>query len=229
MRARSEQIGKVFPCPHCGASLEVARPDNEPPTSSRVPQTTTEPIRRQKLDEDNGPPEGSSESLAPSGPESQSAPPSALIRQVPMIVSAIALALSAGAFAWSVLHSPLGAGISKYDFTTPEKALRSTIDMRGSGDIRAHIEMEQLQLGKKNEEKGKTLKVHSESNYQGKKIVFVSFKENGITRNDIATFEKEADSGLWFQTFISTYKMSDPAVEKAINDWKAKTPNSESD
>ena len=205
LRAKPEQAGKSFPCPRCGSSLTVPWPS--PP--------------------DMLPEAAETHSAMPATPQPQLSPPT--IPRIPLILSGVALFVSLATSAWTLWHDPLGAGIRQYDLSTPEKSLRSFTDLRVSGSIRAQIELGRLIDGKKLQEKSKTLKVHSESNYQGKKILFVSFMENGIPKNDIEAFEKDADTGLWFPRYVPTYSMSDAAIGKAIKEWKAKTGSTESE
>ena len=205
LRAKPDQAGKTFPCPRCGSSLTVPYPSPSPATAEK----------------------NESDSARPAATPTQSGSPAN--PRLALLLSGLALFVSVATFAWSFWHDPLGAGIRQYDLSTPEKALRSITDIRVSGNIRAQIEISRLIDGKKMQEKSKTIKVHSESNYQGKKLLFVSFTENGLPKNDIEAFEKDTDTGFWFPRYVSTYSMSDPAIEKAIKEWKAKTGSSDSD
>ncbi len=145
------------------------------------------------------------------------------LRRLSVILSCCALFLSLLAVALVFLRDPLGSGVNAYDFTTPEAALASHLRMESHPDIRAEIELAQLRHGKTAEEKRRTIKVHKESSHGGKKLLFVSFEENGISTYDIEAFEKDADTGWWFPAHFSTYDIDDSSLEAAVKEWQAKS------
>ncbi|MGD8453606.1 MAG: hypothetical protein PVJ57_17465 [Phycisphaerae bacterium] len=141
-----------------------------------------------------------------------------------MFLSIVALACSVASLTWAVLHDPLGRGMSAYDFTTPENALRSGLECSINGDIRAGIELQQTVSMKRDAEQLRTLKIHKEANYRGTKILFISYEQDGIPRHGISSYEKDADSGLWFETYLSEYSIDDDALEQVIKEWKKQAP-----
>ena len=149
--------------------------------------------------------------------------------QLPLVLSSTAFVLSLLAFAVALLRDPLGKGLDAYDFSTPRAALISQLQMTAHLDVRAVIELTQIREGKKVEEKIKTVKVHTESNYRGKKLLFISFKENGLWKYDVEGFEKHTDTGWWFPVYVSTYDIDDSSLKTAIEKWKEKTGKIESD
>lgn len=139
---------------------------------------------------------------------------------VPFYLSASALILSVIALAKGFLFDPLGSGISSYDFTSPTAALTSSLDMAINGDVRAEIELSVLKFGKSQREKRKTFKVHRESDYQGKRFLFVSYTENGLPKHSVEAFEKDTDTALWIPKYFSRYDIEDSAMEKAVKEWE---------
>ena len=87
----------------------------------------------------------------------------------------------------------------------------------------AQIEMEYLRSSPRAEEKLETLKVHRDAEYGGKKILFISYKEDGITQYETMAFEKDADTGYWFRGFVSSYDMDDAALQESMRKWENKT------
>lgn len=136
------------------------------------------------------------------------------------ILSLVAATVSIGAAWWTISHDPLGKGIDAYSFTTPRKTLCSQLDMVLNQDFRAMQEIDFLRSGSTPQEMRDTLKVHKESNYQGKKLLFISYERNGLPHYDVESFEKDADTGLWFPAYVSTYNMDDEALENAVTHWK---------
>ena len=139
---------------------------------------------------------------------------------LPLALSIAALVISIIGAAWSIFHGGLGKGISGYDFSTPAKAMDSSLAINLNTDIRAMMEMERVKSGKKLKEKRDTLKVHRDAEYQGKKILFISFNENGIEKHEVEGFEKDAESGMWFPAYVSKYSMTDAPLKKSAEDWE---------
>ncbi len=143
--------------------------------------------------------------------------------RVSLVMSACALALSLLALAWTLASDPLGKGIEGYDLSSPEGALRSELKMQLNQDIRARIQLDAMKKGKTVREKLETLKVHRTSDYAGKKLLFVSFTDNGISKYDVEAAEKDADTGMWLHTFVSIYDIEDSALQEAAERWEDKS------
>lgn len=141
---------------------------------------------------------------------------------VSTIISVVALLVSLGVAWRTFTHDPLGSGIDAYNFTTAKDALLSQLDMSINRDMRANFELMWVKAENAVKEKRESVRVHSESEYQGKKLLFVSFQENGVPKNAVEAFEKDAQTGFWFPTYVSTYGMDDPSLEKAIKEWRDK-------
>lgn len=206
-RANESQIGKTFPCPKCGAPNTVTRPEYDP---ASTPLGREAPLKEQRTP-------------ALASARHIDATTNRRITRLPLVLSLAAVVIAISSTAWSVFRNPLGPGISAYDFTTPEKAIDSDLAISINLDMRAARDIDRLMNLKKWEEKRNTLKIHRDANYQGKKILFISFKENGITKYDIEAVEKDAETGLWFPEYFSTYDMDDDELEQAIKSWKNKT------
>ena len=146
--------------------------------------------------------------------------------RIPLILSVIAAILSATALFVSLYMDPLlGKGLSSYDFTSPQKALRSQLEMEINKDLRAMLELGKLRSVKYNREKLETIRVHDEAEYQGKKLLFVSFKKNSILQYDMAAFEKDAECGLWFRSYVLTSSMEDEGLKAKIEKWENRKPD----
>lgn len=121
-------------------------------------------------------------------------------------LSSLALIVSLAALARSFLHDPLGSGLSKYDLTSPKACLISELKIEQAQDVRAELQLAQLRRGpKKIAERLKTLEVRKETEWNGKKILFISFEENGIKHYDVRGFEKDAESGLWMPSHVDAF------------------------
>ena len=84
---------------------------------------------------------------------------------VPVIViSAVALLLSVVALLFTILGSnPLGNGLEQYDFSTPEAAMKSELDMNVSSDVKAIMELSTMRTHLL--EKCSSIEVHKQASY----------------------------------------------------------------
>jgi len=119
----------------------------------------------------------------------------------------VTFAIAVTALMVTLLRHPLGAGISSYDLSTPKAALRSMWEIQESMDIRAQIELSRLRSGDHGEEKLKTFEVRRMDEFQGKKILFISYEEDGLKKYECVGFEKDAGTGLWFPSHVSAYSV----------------------
>lgn len=132
-------------------------------------------------------------------------------------LAAVALLLvpGAGFSADPPLNFPKDAkeALAKYDFSTPAAALKSIWTMEANFDIFAMIAYERLTRGKKAMEKLKTLEIAKEVEVDGKKFLFVKYKDvndfegKEIERKEVITMIKDADSGMWVRRFTSSYEL----------------------
>jgi len=147
------------------------------------------------------------------------------MKNLPLIsitLSSVALLLSA----YSILKpNALGKGISSYDLSSPEKALTSSLRMKVDGNYLAYIEYELGSPKEKGdaEEVLQNLEVHDTEDYDGKKILFVSYTKDGEKTYDIEGFQKASESGSWYRSRVSVYDMpSGSEMRNRIQKWKAK-------
>jgi len=138
------------------------------------------------------------------------------------ILACLALLISIAALVIVIVQNPMGSALSKYDFSTPEKAYRSGLVMERDRDLNARLEYEARIEGKRIREKIDTLKIHDTVDWQDKKLLFVSFEEDGELEHEVRGFEKHEDSGFWKYTYVSDYRVEkdDKALAERIRRWK---------
>lgn len=127
---------------------------------------------------------------------------------LPLILSGAALLFAIVALIVAITRDPLGRGVSHYDFSTPEGATRSMVEIDFNSDIRARMELDRLQQGDP-ESVWQTFEVKKVAKFQDRKIVFVTYREAGRTRKRLFTFEREPSSKLWIPRYVSPYKVGD--------------------
>jgi hypothetical protein len=145
--------------------------------------------------------------VAPTSP-----PPRPAVRRrdrLALGLAALALVLSIAAVCIATARDPLGAGISKYDFSSPRAALVSQMRIKLNKDIRAVIDLETQVSGKKLEEKIQTFEVRKEVEFGGKKLLFITFKEDGISKYETKAVERDATTGLWLPSYLSAYTVEE--------------------
>jgi hypothetical protein len=117
---------------------------------------------------------------------------------------------------------PLGPGLARYDFTTPQAALVSQMQIKLRKDVRAAAELQALAEGDKIKEKLDTLEVRREADWNGTRILFIAYQEGGSKRYGIAGFEKNARTGLWAPVPVplESVREQNPDLAKQIDSWE---------
>jgi hypothetical protein len=142
-------------------------------------------------------------------------------RSLAFPISVAALLIAIAALCWAVFHDPLGPGLRKYDFSTPRAALFSTSKMKVDNNVRAAIELEQLNAGGAESEKLKTLNAKWATSLEDTAFVFFSFESNGKPVRAVEAFCKHPATGYWLpaRTWPSAIKNKDPALARQMENW----------
>jgi predicted Zn finger-like uncharacterized protein len=221
----------IIECPSCAAKAQVG--DNAVGRSVRCPKCLNQFVVT------GTPLNGGHFQTAPSPPVSAVAPsleaarPAksrnvlGLLGMVSLPLAGLALVLSGVALGITLFRPhPLGAGLSKYDFSTPKAALRSQTEVQLNKDIRAELELMEIVEGPKLKERLDTLEIVKEAQWGSKTILFISFKEDGEKKHQIASFEKHAKSGLWRRTYVGSYdtklQQENPQLAEQMRSWETK-------
>lgn len=116
---------------------------------------------------------------------------------------------------------PLGKGIAAYNFSTPEAAARSVMQIDANGDVRAKIELGHLSDGGDPHGAVETMEVVRAVDHQGTQVVFARYAQGGKTRRRVFTFEKDLATKLWRPNYLSSYRVreTDEQLAKEMNDW----------
>jgi len=134
-----------------------------------------------------------------------------------------------------------GSGLEGYDFSSPSGALKSELKMQANNDFRAAIELSRRLGGRLAKEKFNTLEIKKEVEVQvpeerrrarlnakkgGKtrpvKLLFITYKRDGESRNSVESFEKDEDTGFWKPAHVLSYEIEDIDKElaKEMRDWE---------
>ena len=119
----------------------------------------------------------------------------------------------------SVLHDPMGKGIAGYDFSTPEAAAKSIMQIKANGDVRALLEIDQTGMGG---DSVRTFDVNRVADFADKKALFVSYLQKGEKQKKVIWFEKDLESKRWLPKFVSSYDVekTNEQLSKEIRAWE---------
>jgi hypothetical protein len=148
-----------------------------------------------------------------------------LFGALPNVLSLLALVVSLGTAGWVASTRWPSALLAKYDFSSPEAALRSELTMTRDGDfdaIRAHYR--EFHRGVATEAL-KTLKVESTKEFKGAKILFVSFTDRGEPVRECRFFIRDAESGLWGEDRKLRTRLRDREVTNTVYRWESEETN----
>jgi hypothetical protein len=134
---------------------------------------------------------------------------------VSLALSGLAVLVAIAALVVALVRDPLGSGLANYDFSTPKAALISQMKIALNKDIRALLELQSQIKSKKLKEAIDTVEVRKEAEFQGKKILFVAFKEDGVNKYKTGAFEKHAETGFWQPTYVSAFTVEKENKELA--------------
>jgi hypothetical protein len=137
---------------------------------------------------------------------------------------ALGLALLALVLAIVVLFvDPANRGLAAYDLDTPRDALVAEAKMQAKKDARALMELDMLRSGRDPEAMAETLKIEREQTFQGKKILFVTWEEDGVEKHGVRAVEKDAETGYWIPAHFprdAELEQSDPQLAQNVRSWE---------
>ena len=143
--------------------------------------------------------------------------------RLPLFLSAAALLVAIAALGIATFRSPLGRGIRSYDLSSPEAAVKSLVQIQKGHDLKAQLDLTDLQEGNSGEEMIRTLEIHRKADFNDKKILFVSYTRKGTKIKSIETFEKDPESKMWLPKFLSNSDVSlvNEQLAKEMKSWNA--------
>jgi len=138
----------------------------------------------------------------------------------------LALGLSVLAMVLAVIAlvaGPVNRGLRAYDLDTPRDAIVAEAKMEAKKDARALMELDLLRSGRDPKAMADTLKVEREQNFQGKKILFVKWEDDGIAKHDVRAVEKDAETGFWVPTTVPPemeLEQNDRQLAQNVREWE---------
>jgi hypothetical protein len=144
--------------------------------------------------------------------------------RTPLFLAIAALGISLSAAAYVLYRDPPWGRLSRYDFSTAERAYLSQLRIEANGDLLAMIEL-QRKLDERNlREKLNSLKIDHSEMHQGKAVLFISYEANGNRMHEVSFYEQHPDhSNLWRQTHISVdqIRATNQRLADEIQSWLA--------
>jgi hypothetical protein len=147
-----------------------------------------------------------------------------------LVISSLAILLSVFTIGRCWYGGPRADRLAKYDFSTPQIALVSQMALEL--DLFAQIQFQAKVDRPILEEYLQTLEVKKEADFEGKKILFVSFAQNGVKTFKTEEMQKDTQTGIWYRTaFAKITKKNTPfsriggpdertPLEKQIERWE---------
>lgn len=143
---------------------------------------------------------------------------------LPAVLSGFAVLVSLAALSLSIYRDPLRANLGRYDFSTPKSSLISLLQLQAGNDIGSIVALERLRSQRAIQEKLRTVAVYKEAEWRGHKILFISYDFEGIKKYSTESFTKDADTGFWTQTYVSSFLLGDgdKALAAMMQSWEEK-------
>lgn len=118
--------------------------------------------------------------------------------------------IATAAAGWVAYRDPPWGRLWRYDFSSPDAALKSMSRISANGDVQTRLELAAKLDRKEDKERYDTLKIDKTVDYpgkkdkdKGKKVVFYSYKRDGKERRSTQWFEKDEGTGYWKPTYVS--------------------------
>jgi hypothetical protein len=146
------------------------------------------------------------------------------------VLGLIALLVALLTAGYVIYRDPPWGRLTKYNFSTPEQALRSRMQMQANGDYLAQGEYFSQQFKKDKKKELDSLKVEKTAEWRGKTAVFVRYnrvdriKKTEKEVKEVVWFEKDEDTGKYREAlFVDTSELvkSDEKLYKEIQAWEA--------
>jgi hypothetical protein len=146
-----------------------------------------------------------------------------LLQAVTLLASFSSLGVSVGALYYARSSNATASALAKYDLTTPKQAMTSFLKMALNADMQAMAEYRFLAEKAEIAEQLNTLEVHKEREHKGQVLLFVRYKRQGIPKQSVERFEKDARTGLWvYKDRVYTFTSPDDGdVGKEISAWES--------
>jgi hypothetical protein len=155
---------------------------------------------------------------------SESAEPTGGGSRKPLLLAIAALVVSLSAAAYVVYRDPPWGRLSRYDFSTAERAYMSQLRIEANGDLQTMIEMQRKLDERRVGEKLRSVKIDHSEMHQGKAVLFISYEWNGYRMHEVTYYERHPEhANLWRQTHISidTIRSANAGLADEIQKWLA--------
>ena len=136
-----------------------------------LPRRAAQPPRPVATDLPSGPPKRAPRAELADAPRRGSG--------VSMFLSIIALVVSLAAGAYVMYRDPPWGRLSRYDFSTAERAYMSQLRIEANADLQAMLELQRKLDGKRVREKLDSVRIEPPEDHMGKAVLFISFDSKG--------------------------------------------------
>ena len=138
------------------------------------------------------------------------------------LLSLLAFCIATATAAWVFLggrQDVSAYAIKGYSFGSPEDAMRSVLVMRQKGEFTALRSFDVAFNSSVIEEKLSSLQIHKVREYDGRRILFISYRERGDEKFATEAYIRDAHSGLWGPTRYEYYDVADQTLASEMRGW----------
>jgi hypothetical protein len=140
---------------------------------------------------------------------------------LPLALATLAILFSIGNFAWLNYHDPFSGHLEEYDFSNPSAALLSSLKMEAEGDVFSQLELARAFNKSSVEEYLSTFQVQRQSDWKGKRLLFVSYTLNWMPKHEVAALEKDTSTGWWRLSYVSPHDVEkeNASLARMMKNW----------
>lgn len=145
-----------------------------------------------------------------------------LVSGVSPFFSLLSLLIAVATASWVFLigrQDTSAAALKSYSFSSPEDAMRSVLQMRKEGQFTALRSFDVAFNSAVIEEKLSSLQIEKVREYDGRRILFVTYRERGDTKHGTEAYIRDAHSGLWGPTRYDYYDVGDRDLANEMRAW----------
>jgi hypothetical protein len=161
------------------------------------------------------------------GPPARGAVPPARASKWTYFFAVAGLLLALFSVAYTLYRNPPWGRLSRYDFSTPETALRSQLRMEADGDYKAQFEYQAKLMSTDLKTVSDSLVIQRTAPFDNKTVVFIQFRfTNPLTQQErerkiVEWFEKDEKTGYWMQARERPRDLpqKDPQLAAEIEAW----------
>ncbi len=225
-KADESLLGKRAKCKDCGATFEVR--SNEPQLVQQSSAGALEQMAAAARAAAADPPEPATENVSVVNSRLEESHGRFMKPIYSLSLAIVAFILSLLAVYLALSERIPGRGLSAYNLTTPQDAVRSNFQIQGNGDVRGILEQQMARIKDESDINSvlNTIEFHKTIECDGNVLVLYKYQARGLDRYESEWLKKSKD-GRFLPTSVATFNWSSMGGDKAtikalIDEWDRK-------